>query len=542
MDYKLAQSCKVLVLDDIQLAQGYIKYSLKELGLTDLYYADRTETALKQLKDTRFDLILCAYDLKHEQEGYNLYERLKQEQRLPSSTAFVITSADTSAHIVRAIIELQPDEFIVKPFTVKSLDKRLSVVLERKRALRNVYQLMDQQEFNAALQELEVVLTNPAHSRFYPTALRLKGDLLLKLEQYESARDFYEAIVSVQSFSWAELGLAKALLALGDNDEAEKRILRIAFKPDAQLAAYDLLKDVNIQRQDYNSALESLVTAAQLSPHNIERHKEAVDLARLAHDHQAQFESAKKAARYARQTLHDHPDNYLTAARAGLDYAMTVEDNDVPDVLHQTQECIKQMTSSFPTAKNEYDEQLNVVNARLNFLYDDEQKAQKLINQLSGDVLENDDLETLLDKAKTFHALGLYERSEKVMNEVEQRCHQDDQQSRLFIQYVKQEKREKSAIRMNPRELNNSAVSSYQSGDLNKALKTFRQAYTIMPKSPSIALNLLQALTDKTGGININKNVEQLMHRCIRTIESGELSEDQHSRYQQIRAKLEGSL
>ncbi|MDU0356053.1 hypothetical protein RS130_21085 [Paraglaciecola aquimarina] len=42
-------------------------------------------------------------------------------------------SADTNSDLVQSIIELQPDDFLAKPFTVKDLDRRLGRVLARKK-------------------------------------------------------------------------------------------------------------------------------------------------------------------------------------------------------------------------------------------------------------------------------------------------------------------------------------------------------------------------------------------------------------------------
>ena len=111
MNLKLARQSKVLIIDDQVLAKGYMKYSLEELGFHNIEYIDKVNQALQAIRCEQFDLIICSYDLKNEQDGYYLYDQLKQDGDIAPSTAFVFISADTTPDIVHSIVELQPDDF-----------------------------------------------------------------------------------------------------------------------------------------------------------------------------------------------------------------------------------------------------------------------------------------------------------------------------------------------------------------------------------------------------------------------------------------------
>ena len=71
---------------------------------------------------------------------------------------------------------------------------------------------------------------------------------------------------------------------------------------------------------------------------------------------------------------------------------------------------------------------------------------------------------------------------------------------------------------------------------------TFRQAFTIMPKNPSIALNLLQAAAINLREANSEAAKDtlstQLIHNCLKAIESGKLTEEQEQRYQRVKKVL----
>lgn len=537
MDKKLAESTRVLIVDDQVLAQGYMKYSLQELGFKDITYAESAISALKLVSTKRFELIVCSYNLKQDHDGLFLFNEIQNKSLIPYSTAFVFISADTSTEIVHSIVDIQPDDFLAKPYTLGELDKRLGRVLKRKRALRSIYKLMDAKEYQSALNEVESLLTNPDQAEFYPLALKLKGELLLATDQATLAKDFYNAILNVQSFSWATVGLIQALIALDEDEEAEKLILRLAFKPESQLMAYDLLSALHIKQEDFDTALESVVVASEISPRNINRHQKAVELSRITHDYETQFDVAKAIVKITKDSIHEKPEHYLCAARAGIDYAMAAEEHLSRKIINQAADFVNHTTKNLP--KNQLQDQMKVISARLHLLKNDKEKAKQLIDELGEHDYDTYSLEDLLDKAKAFHELGLHEHAIDLMCEIENRCQQDDSQGQLFLHYVKKEKAEKAEIKVPPRELNNLAVEQYEQGELDKALKSFQQALMVMPKSAAIALNLLQTLTYKSKSQGLPEGAQDTVFQCVKIISDSQLTPDQHERYQRVKNQLQ---
>ncbi len=540
MNIKLARAIRVLIVDDQILAKGYLKYTMEELGFQQISYIDKADEALRLIKEETFELVVCAYDLREEKEGYFLYEQLKAHRILPLTTAFVFISSDTTAEIVHSIVELQPDEFLAKPFSVKELDKRLSRVLVRKQALKDVYALMDKGDFEGALDELERFLTEPKNAEFFPLALRTKGELLLLCEHFEEAADFYQAIINVQDFTWAKLGLVRCYLQLDKDDEAEKLILRLAFQPDAMLSAYDLLAALQIKQQEFDDALESVTLASSISPRNVHRHKQAVDLSKITHDFPAQFDAARRVVKYAKHSIHDKPENYLNVARAGIDFAMTADAAETGKLVRQTQDFIRQMKEAFPKA--EVDSELKVIDARLYYLEDETDKARMLLSQLQNANMSHENTEALMDRAKAFHEVGLQEHALAILDEVERRCVTDESQSALFMHYLKQQQQEKREIAESPKALNNTAVNYFREGDVANALIAFRQAFTVMPKNPAIALNLLQTtaseIRDNPG--RQTEDNKKLIFNCMKTLESATLTDEQERRYHRVKSSLSG--
>ncbi|WJG10821.1 tetratricopeptide repeat-containing response regulator [Aliiglaciecola sp. LCG003] len=537
MNPQISKDTKVLIVDDQVLAKGYMKYSLEELGFSNITYVDKAQHAINKIRHEHFDLIICSYNLKKDHDGYHLYDQLKHNGELDPSTAFIFISADTTSDLVHSIVELQPDDFLAKPFTVNELDKRLSKVLLRKRALKKVYRYLGKGQLSKALAEVELFLADPKNSEFFPLALKTKGELLLACGHHQQAKEFYQAIINVQPFTWAQLGLVNAHIYLNEDEDAEKLVLELAFQSDSQLAAYDLLTALQIKQKDFENALECVVMATEISPRNIRRHKTALDLSRITHDYETQFDAAKKIVKFAKDSIHDKPENYLNVARAGIDFAMTSDESETFKLLKQANEYVKQFKAAFPKA--ELHDQIKVIDARLLYLQDEKENAKALLEQLAEENWEMESMDALLDKAKAFHELGLYEKSSKILDAIERRCKKDQQQGSLFLHYVQQEKQERIAIKQTPKELNNSAVTYYKRGDLDDALRVFRQAFTVMPKNVSIALNLLQAIAMNENADNSSSANLKLIDNCIRVVENSQLNDEQLERYHKVRELLQ---
>jgi tetratricopeptide (TPR) repeat protein len=354
---------------------------------------------------------------------------------------------------------------------------------------------------------------------------------------FQQAKDYYLSILKVQTFTWAQLGLINSYLRLDEDELAEKLVLQLAFKSNSQLPAYDLLTALQIKQNDFDSALECVMMATEISPRSIRRHKTVMDLSRITHDYETQFEAAKKIVRFAKNSIHDKPDNYLNVARAGIDYAMTTDAADTDRLIKQANEYVRQFKQAFP--KTEMQEPMKVINARLLYLEDEKDNALALLNQLDEESWDNEGVDALLDKAKIFHDLGLHERSQAVLEQIEQQCKNDSEQGEIFLHYIQQEQKEKSTIKLSSRDLNNKAVGYYQKGEIDNAMEVFSQAFTIMPKNTSIALNLIQTISSKATKLGMSTVSATQLKKCIKTIENSLLTESQQERYHKIRTTLD---
>lgn len=532
------QNIKILVVEDQPLTQKYLKYSLHNLGFQQIDLAEHAQDAIDLCTHAKFELILCSFDISKGKDGYQLYEELKERKLIRLSTGFIFISAETEPGLVHSVIELQPDDFLVKPFTLKDLDQRISRVLNRKGRLKDIYQALDKNNIQQALVLIDEHLSNAAFAKSIPQMLRIKGELLLQIEAFARAQRFFVSVLKIQKLTWAKIGLIKCLIALKHEDAAFKQLQVLAEQPGTQLEALELLSDIQFKRNDYNLALENIKKAASLSPRNINRQDKLVTMARMNHDYESQYKARRDIVKYAKNSQHDKPEIYLNVVRSGIDYALTnYNEEQMYRTLKQANEYISELKSHFPDA--EKNDQLNVINARILYLKDEKDKAKKLI----GDVLETEEgpiisVEDELDKAKSFHELGFYDQSAQLFDKIDNFCQQHGGESSGIGTYIKQERQQRNDIKGAPKELNNEAVSYYQRGNYSAAFNAFRQAFILIPGNTSIALNLLQTMINNQAIDTHSSEIETLIEQCIEAIERFGIEDDQQDRFKTIKEKL----
>ena len=534
MPTKIFSKAKILIVEEQPLAQSYMKQSLEGLGFRQLRFAEHAIAVKEQCQVEQFDLIVCSFNLSKHQDGYQLYEELKVKRYIKSSTGFIFISAETSGSLVHSVLELQPDDFLVKPYTIYELKNRIEKVLMRKYHLQRVYQLIDDDNDSKAIKHIDELLQNKSNT-YSAILLRLKGNALLRLKRNEDAKAFFKSVLNIQKFTWAKVGLVEALIANNEHILAQRMLKTMLQRNETRLVALDLLGRLEVKLNQFDEAQAFFSQAVNIAPRNISRQKALSHVSLLNHDYEKNYLTQKDIANYAKHSIHDHPDIYLNAARAGIDFALTTDQSDqVNRISRQTNQYLNDLKQQFPNSNNQT--QIDVLNARLHYLKDEHQKAKALIEQLDESDTQIRSVDGALDKAKAFHELGFHNKAQMLFNQIITHCERHPSVSDpVYVRYIQQQQTERRDIKMGPKELNNHAVSHFNKGQLNVALEAFTQAFRVMPKNASIALNLLQCLFDNNGqGQSFNL---VLAKKCYRLLSKHTLEDEQAARFEKIKAR-----
>lgn len=538
MKNQAIEKSKILIVDDQPLAQSYMKQSLESLGFRNVFCEEHAKSALALCSDNKFDLILCSFNLGKDKDGYQLYEELKVNKLLKRTAGFIFISAETDPSLVHSVVELQPDDFLAKPFSIKTFGERITKLLKRKRLFSEILDYIDVENYSKALKKVDEKLQDKVFSGYTPILLRMRGELLLYLNRIGEAKEFFKSVLSFQKFTWARVGLVESLILNSEFVQAKNMLELMISKPETRLVASHLLGKLELHLDNYQQAQTHFSVASSLAPRNISRQQTLSNISKLNHDHEKSYAVSREILKYAKHSIHDSPDIYLNVARAGVDYALTLDQDELVNRLtRQTNECLKDLKTQFPDAETQ--EQLDVVNARIHYLKDERNKALALVEQLKDDDIIRS-VDDALDKAKIFHEVGFHQRANALFAKIAAHCEKYQPENQTLNLYLKQEAQEREDIKYSPKELNNHAVKFHQQGRYTEAVHTFSQAFRIMPKNPSIALNLLQALVEASqqGGVAVN---QEQVRACLDVINDypERLDSEQQARFNKIRPQLD---
>ncbi|MFC4654805.1 MULTISPECIES: response regulator [Rheinheimera] len=533
MTDELSRDIRILIVDEQPILQNYLRFALETLGFLSFSHAENASAALALYQEKFFDLVICSFNLDGK-DGYQLYQELKVRNLYRHSTGFIFISADTDPSLVHSVLELQPDEFMVKPFSIKDLKTRIERTMQRKQQLKPLYELLDQNKTVGAVQQIDHWLKQNSMPKFAPLLRKTRGEILINSNRWAEAEQFYDAILDRDPQPWAQLGLARCLMERGEFSQAIFLLQPLLRKSDYKLLALDLLSNIYLQQHLFDKAHAELKQAAALAPRNLLRQQKLLNLSRLNHDYEHQYKAARDLVKFARYSVFEQPDLYLNLARSCIDYALTTSEDDQTYRLSKVaNETLNSMRKAFPDQPKE--EQQLVLQARLLYLKDQIDKAKQLLLELQK-APQPDRLEDALDKAKALHEVGLLNASRQVLSQVTLDSQQEQGVDPVFIRYLQQEQKERAALPMGPREFNNNAVQMYEQGHWQTALDAFVQAFQVMPSNAGIALNLLQAL--RSGKAQLDAEQASLLEQqCELLLVNSKLTKEQQQRWLQLQGR-----
>lgn len=125
---------RVLVVDDRLNVRKVVKMVLASTGVQQVSEAIHGRDALQQLlnssrftsssdRDGTFDLVICDWNMP-EMTGIELLAEMRKDPRFQTIPFLMVTGQGDREDIVKAM-ETGVTDFIVKPFTIETLEKKL---------------------------------------------------------------------------------------------------------------------------------------------------------------------------------------------------------------------------------------------------------------------------------------------------------------------------------------------------------------------------------------------------------------------------------
>ena len=262
---------RYLLVDDFVGIRQLLRESLRNLGAKHIDQAASGGEAIVLLSKTRYDVVMCDYNLGDGKNGQQVLEEARMRNLMLPSSVWLMVSAEKSVESVMGAAEHQPDAYIIKPITEGVLLTRLNRVWNKKQIFREIDQAFaDKDYLRAARLCEEQIAVNPLHEI---DLQRMKATLLLKSGVPEQARAVYEKVLEERDYNWARCGLGKIRMSAGELEAAQQMFQAVIADNRFYIDAFDQLALSYQQQGKYEEAFGVLEKAAKLSPNSVPRQR-----------------------------------------------------------------------------------------------------------------------------------------------------------------------------------------------------------------------------------------------------------------------------
>lgn len=120
-------SVPVLIVDDHQSMRRTIADIMRKLGYSNLAYAEDGQMAWEKLQEEPFELILLDWSMPR-MTGLELLKRIRTSETDFADIPILMITAEAEQHQVVEAIEAGVTNYIVKPFTPNTLERKLKEI------------------------------------------------------------------------------------------------------------------------------------------------------------------------------------------------------------------------------------------------------------------------------------------------------------------------------------------------------------------------------------------------------------------------------
>ncbi|NRB69240.1 MAG: response regulator [Vibrio sp.] len=311
----------VLIADDSPLVIANLKMLLRESGFSDrlIYTAKNVGSIYKTLREISIDLFICDYRFGKVLTGKQIFEECRYHGLLRPQCAFVMLTSETNGEVVRSILEVEPDEYVLKPYSLYAFKKRILRVYRRKQVMSSL--LLSAQQCDVS--DLEETFSNAlkCYPEYATHILRIQGDLYLSQRLKRQAIAHFQACRTKRNSQWATTGHAMALIEMGELNQAQSVLEQWIDDTGKQPSVVsDSIALCCLLRKDQRGAKQALAQALKFSKGNVPR---ILAYTRLCEIEDNLEEAMSGFALYRQQIANTHH-NTLSSAIYALRLKLTV--------------------------------------------------------------------------------------------------------------------------------------------------------------------------------------------------------------------------
>lgn len=535
---KKVSALNAIIIDQQILVRDAIKSVLLDVGIRKISQCSNAFEALSVCGSEDFDLVFISFDLSRDKDGFHLLEELKFKGYIKNKTRVIFLSADTDKELVNSVVEMQPDDFWIKPIDINRISKRLNFILKVREILHKPVVFADLKDYSRAVYYSDRLISKTELMEFHPRLYRLKGRCLFALKEYGDAEKFFRELLNKYKFNWVYIGLTDSLLRQAKFSEAQRLIDQIKTQDDTRCAVHDLLAQHYVLKGDFEQAYIEIIQATRLAPRNIARSKRYWDLARLNHDRTGQLRATLNMAKHAKNSIHDSPEFNLNVIRAHVELANGMGENDAAKQLQLAQSKLDELVAN-PAWYRQLERHCDVVDARIYCARNNKKKAEAILRGLKRE--DSNDLEFNFDLIKALHETGDREGCMRLLKQSQELADEESFSGNIINKFIEQEMDERSEIHFTPKELIEMATAYHEQKKYNQAMNMLGQALRLSPKNILLAINIVKIASSISEIKDLNSNQKRTTHEAIELLSNTKLTEDDQESFAKYK-KLIGNI
>ncbi|MEH8020677.1 response regulator [Rheinheimera metallidurans] len=530
MDNKTLENQRVLIVDDQRAFQLMFKGILYSMGATNVAFAPTGEQALAKCTNIGYDILFVDYHLGVGKNGKQLLEDLREKKLLLPNSIFMLVTGENTVPMVMSAVELEPDDYLVKPFSQSVLRSRIQRIQRKKAHLATLYQALfdGQAEQVITLCQQEIA----KEGRYQQFCKRVLVENLINLSRYGEAEVILQHSLEQRRSGWA-LFLQAKLCFLQQRFQESLALCQEAIEGNRYFAeAYDVMAQTYLAMGELDQAFSSIQTAAEIAPFSMPRQYLVIKIARELDNIPQQVNASKQLYEITRRSIKQDVVHLLNYIRTIIDAAVREDDPTQRNRYFQEVSLALQRVKRDDGMIREIDFSLfeMLCQARLESLSGAQFQAKKTYAAVAEQLAEQHQI--LPDAIFLLNQIGEFEQASTLTKLVPAELMKNPLLNTLFSDqqnFVGQKQLQFA-------ELNKAGIKSYKEGNFATAITQFETALELAPMNTGSALNLIQASLQQLNRQQKHKSTE-LFDRCkktFRVVDNMPLPEHHRARYKEL--------
>lgn len=482
----------IIIVENIKQSRDTIKLFSYSIGAIHVDITHKASNVISMCENTQYDIIFLGYDLgENKKNGQQILEELRVKQLISRQCIIIMITAEVSQAMVLAALEHKPDEYLVKPYSLKDITSRLSRSLAKKYAMEKIYHAMDENNH-----KLVISLTSSEIEKESPYKTECLGIIsrqYFELKKYKAASKIYEEYKDIPNCQWAHIGLGKIALANKDSNKAKLHFQAIIKQHPFYLSAYDWLAKALESEDQTVAAEEVLENAIFISPLSVNRLKKYASVCLTNENFDKATDAYLKTNELSQNSIHKNPENAILFAESLLEYTDSLDQQEIKKLTGKANKALSMMAREY----QEPDLKIiaNLLSSRL-YLKSDQNSESSALMRSALYLLENN--KHNLNNANTItisSSLIILDKKDKADELLKELAFSNPDDTNLLANI---ENINKNKITDNDQYDAQKAlkfgIKLFQESKLLQAIDKLNSALNLFPAHIGIKLNLLQVL------------------------------------------------